>query len=358
MAISRLFRWSNHSRPLVVERTVAGPAQSDLLSTGEAGDTADHIHGSSEAPWDAHLQPASETDGEVLATLADAIADRELAAVLQTMSLAELQTEFGRRLFDRWVAVDPRAATLWAWKWSDRTIREELLRLAVARWAEDDLAAAAAWAESLAPELESREAALAIVGWSAHEARPQDALRLAMHLGDENPTLVALASAAAASWANVDPLAASTWVHGLPANEFRDRLADAVARSWALSDAQAALRFLFESLPIGDTQVQAAIEIVQRAGASASGLVAAIPENALRHEDLRFVVSLWSASDPTGAGDWLNSLELGPIRDEGVAAHARVLAGRGDPTARAWVESVGNPTLRDLTMEYVRAQLR
>jgi hypothetical protein len=187
--------------------------------------------------------------------------------------------------------------------------KENLIRDAVAKWAQQDEAGALAYAQNLPSGAERVTALTSVLNvMSAHD--PKAALSLLSQL-PQGQAQVEVINGIANGLAQTDPQAAVTFaVQNLTAQGQLNIFMHNMANNWAGKDLNAAKNF-WQNVPEGPTR-----------DSFMEGLVSAIVENSVQdaatyisglpgHEQSRAIGTLmtrWSADDPESAAKWVASL--------------------------------------------------
>lgn len=225
-------------------------------------------------------------EGYVKASLATLDQPRELLDWLVQVRAEAVQTRTGAALLQPVIArlaeVDFAAAAAWTLQQPNRTVGAEILALLVGRQACTDLPGAI--------ELVSE--------WSRRTAgTSRDIL---------SSSLVSQVSQLAGRWAQEDPAASARWVDGLPPAVRHGSIPAAVAAAWAQRDPVAALQWAQQP---GMWQPGAALlRIFEVTSARDPGAALALAASVQGVEQRRLVFRAiwdgWRSIDPVAAGAW------------------------------------------------------
>ena len=204
-----------------------------------------------------------------------------------------LTNELGMRLLHRWAEDDAAAAAGWADSLPEGKWRTAALKQAAIAWSNEHLNQAENWARSLPDELERDSQLLAI----AHEAVRSDPLQ-ALQIAADLPASGSsdeLIRRAAMEWASKDAEGAAEWARKIEGTTLREQVLSGVALAWGAHDPIAAATFVVNELPPGRLQTDALVGIVQR----------------------------WTQNDPVQATAWVKSFPEGTLRREAMASLAQ-----------------------------------
>jgi len=187
------------------------------------------------------------------------------------------------RLFQEWVAHDPLTAASFAQGIASPELREKARRLVLQTWTTLDSSAALSWVAKLATPYE-HQTAMDQVFTQMLERDPQGAMQTAIsHLDEaQNDLLGHLIQ----KWTAQDFSAAHDWVKQQPSGEQRDGLLAHMAFEQSKTSPMDAARLVSQEISPGDTQIEAAI----------------------------WVLDQWALSDPKGASAWLDQFPEGATR--------------------------------------------
>lgn len=270
-------------------------------------------------------------------------------AVLADPALAESGRELRVDLLRGWSEQNWMGATHWVRRLSPGVLREEsittLARSAVRQLPPDDTRE---WVQEWTSPVD-RLAALPALVQELAQVDPVAALTWVA----ESPELAGhddLIAEVAWQWAASNPAEAFAWAGEVTDPDLQPRLLAGIVVTWADRDPAAAAAAAVHALPPGREQDDAVVSIVQRwtqqDPRSASAWVAAFPEGELRDTAGRELVRLWAEQDAEQAGNWLNAVEPGALRDAGIAAYVEVLLPQAPDAAAAWVGAIEDPVRR------------
>ena len=228
---------------------------------------------------------------------------------------------------NRWSAVDPRAAwsALQAMEGTRRPgyLEEQVL----GQWAKSDLdGALEAWA-ALPEGVQS--ASFGRIA-DAHIRDPESRTKLLEFLTEQPESK-------GRSWGFSNVL--QSWAKDAP-------LSEVVAWIDGRGD-------LYHSDDIARFERQVAGVAVQRDAEEAIGWLLARSGPERRSEDLEALVRLWAVSEPNAAGRWLGTLTPEPETDAAVATFARAIRKEDPESALEWASQIRDDSLRAATSETV-----
>lgn len=323
-------RWTSASAEAGSNRRVP-PAPVALASVAHdrPGDAANVAAGPTPSVWSTDAwqrlrgEPATDRRNHQLAALVEALAEH---APEQALRLVEGETNL--------------------------LLRENLLEAALRGWAHTAPLAAGRWAFNQ-PDPASREAAFTAVFSGAVAANSADAVAAGNELIAEHPEeAVGLGShlidalchagefaAAARFAASGTPSLQGSWIGGAYANWAALQPEDAAQAAAAVPDA--ATRSLALHGVIGGW--------TRADPAAAVNFAVQLPDDADRSSLVSQALLRWTRVDLKAASDWINTHDLGPALDQGVAAVATRDYLKPD-VAVSWAESVSDPKLRSATL--------
>lgn len=304
------------------------PARRAASQTLQATPFAQPIH----ALLLAAIEAESDSDrrSEALERVVESVSEAELPATLAALRLAANPgaADMSRLLVRRWAESDPVAAAAWVSQLPENPARRAAFEQVAIAWANTDLAAAAGWVQSL-PEGESHQATTIALAYEAARNDPVAALDLTTQLSP-TPTRDDFLVHAVSQWAAAEAATAATWAMQVADANLRERLVAAVAVAAAEQDGAAAAALAANGLGAGVEQDRATVSIVQRwvqsSPPAAAAWVAEFPDLPARQAAVQNLLALWTAQDAEAAGNWVNQLPVGSLRDLGVTAYVQALA--------------------------------
>jgi hypothetical protein len=317
---------------------------------------------------------------------ADAITERAAtdpaAAFTQALQLTDVaaRAQALEGVARSWAKLDPQAALAAASNVADPSLRLPFLANIARSWAELDPDSVLAYLTSL--DRASRPDLFMAVGGALAQLRPREVLTLAASV-DATPQTLSLRMTAIQALVNQDPELALRTAEALPAGMQRESALALVARNYGARDADAALAWarasgdqnrlvavlqgiaqrdpgraidLAVALEPEPVRMQALRSIVLGGGALSGGgaaladRVLALPDAGLRSSVLRPLLSMWSATAPDAAMDWLiahavdvpgSYQQVGQQLARSNPARAAELTARIPSTARTeWIRGV------------------
>ena len=210
-------------------------------------------------------------------------------------------------LIRSWTHEQPQRAAEFLLAQTGDRLRDDLLHTLGADWAEQDPAAALAWARTRnEPELEYLIVAPAVAAVAARD--PTTAERRVAELKTPKAQTAAIVEIANGMTQRSDPAAAAKWLMDLDSKyaigtSFHDPM-----REWARRDRDAAGAWLNEQ-PAG-ARKDAALDryadgLAERDAASAAAWAATIGDGKLRQKRLQAVVTAWADSASAAARAWV-----------------------------------------------------
>jgi len=245
---------------------------------------------------------------------------------------------------------DPAAEAAAIAKLADPSIANESIPNLATAWAQQDVQAALAWAQTLPTTNEAlRQKALNNVLSSWTDADPAGAAAFIEQNLTTDPDFGKIAAQAVSTWGKADPQAAYAWAQSLPAGEVQNAALVSAMGALANADPQAALADA-QTLT-GESHDQAMVKMIdvlsKQDPNAAMAAMATIPAG---DEQVAGAASLawhWLQWDPIAAYQWINTLPNGTTRD---AAVRQVIStvGENDPgTAATWAATFSDPAARD-----------
>jgi len=285
---------------------------------------------------DAESDPAQREE-QLPATVA-AITDTEVPAALAALtdSNSPSAAELRALLATRWAEQNPAAAAAWAGQLPPGPVRNDLLQQIAIPWAESDLPAVTDWvAELPATDPAKSEVSLA-VAYEAARTNALIALQLAAPLPASRERDDFLIHAVR-QWTEADAATVGAWIASIPDPALQQRLTAAFAVALSQADSSAAATLASTSLPSGSLQNRTTVAIVQQWAqtdpTSAAHWVEQFPAGALRDSATQNLLSLWTLQNPDAAGQWAASLTDSTLRQSAQAAYQVALNQRAIETA-------------------------
>lgn len=270
------------SLAVLVERIVVSKTQS--ISTQTEITPEENEPGSSVRPEliGASIEANRAFAGDAFQDTVPNFAD-EVEKILNSEDSSE-RDQVLTKLLQEWVARDPLAAASFAQGIESPELREKIRHLVLHAWTALDPSAALSWAAELTLPFE-RQTTMGQVLTQMLERDPQVAVQAAISHFDE--TKNGLLEQLMQQWAAQDFSAAHDWITQQAPGEQRDELMAHIAFAQSRTAPADAARLVAEEISPGDTQVEAAI----------------------------WVLNQWVLSDPEGASAWLKQFPKGAIHD-------------------------------------------
>lgn len=289
--------------------------------------------------------------GTPLYEVADAL------AFLQSRPDSEWSRSLHLLLVRRWAEGNPSSAADWVLHSLPGPMRTEAISGIGIVWANQNLSDATAWVRQL-PAGKERDAGIISVAYEAAREKPMDAIVLAIELPDD-PAREALVRHSATQWATADPRAATDWAQQIEMGGLRTVVISSIATALGNSDPVAAAELALGSLPMGKSQDDAVVGIIQRWAqnepANTAAWVEQFPAGSLRDIALSNLVTQWADKDSGQAADWLNGARLGESQDVVFGAFANKLAPAFPATAARWAAAIFDDEIREKEIENVTA---
>lgn len=168
---------------------------------------------------------------------------------------------------------------------------------------------------------------------------PYDGLRYALDsaLHDHGEFASQLRELLIRRWAEIDPVAAASWVSGLQDPSIAASLAQQIATVWANKDLAASVDWA-GALPNGAIRQAAVLglgyEAARNNSFEAFDLVAALPPSSERDSLLVHIARQWAVSDPSEAAIWANRVPNTTLRERLISAVA-ITSAMEDPSGAA-----------------------
>lgn len=266
--------------------------------------------------WAATRTEDEEERRLLLLEMKSVLTDENAGALTRMLSTEDLLGPFGLVAFDRWLGVEPLAASRWVAQ--QPGVTAEQARYAANHLLNDPVLLNQ-YCEGM-PDTAWRQTFLAEASMLDADKNPARAVSLAQRMKADADRLNALETASY-SWMLADLPAAMRWVETLQDRDLRARVLAMGAKALASTDHDLA----------------------------ASWLSAAVMSDSAKRETALSLVETWAQSDPRSAARWLVSDLDVKARQPAVLAVARVWQ-RADPAqAEAWLASLPEQAeLRDL----------
>ncbi len=284
-------------------------------------DKSNIMPGAREAAQEAAPQPSEEEIELALGNIADA----EIPATLENLLHQPGPTarELRQLLMRRWAERDVAAAAAWATQLPEGDARNQVLEQVAIVWANSDLTDATVWLQNL-PDGESKYLATLSTAYEATRTDPVAALELASKLL-ASPERDELLAHAIRQWATENFATASDWAAKIPDTTLRQEMQAAVAVAGADENAAAAA-LIASSLAPGETQGRAAVAITQRwtqsAPQDAAAWISQFPDMPVRDAAVENLVGLWAQHDSAATVNWLSTLPSGSLRTAAIKSLA------------------------------------
>lgn len=264
----------------------------------------------------------SEAIENAVAKIADADVPASLSALGTQTGPEAMETR--ELLVRRWAERDVAAAAAWATQLPEGAPRNQVLEQVAIAWAETDLDDATAWLRDL-PDGEGKHLATLSTAYEAARTDPLVALELASKL-PASPARDELLIHAVSQWATADFAAAAGWAGQIPDADLRQNLLSSIAVAASAENASAAAGFIVSSLAPGETQTRAAVSITQRwtqsAPQDAAAWIAQFPDLPVRDAAVENLVGLWARQDSPATANWLSALPSGSLRTTAINVFA------------------------------------
>jgi hypothetical protein len=220
-------------------------------------------------------------------------------------------------IFGQWMKQDITAAAQYLIGLSSDPAQPQLASKLINKWAVEDIQSATAWAQTLS-----------------------------------GPTRTSAMSQLISRWMRFDEAAAAAFGMNLPPEELGSS-AQAIAGYLVRTNPQQALDWI-SKLPAGPTQTSAIdglkSEWTRMNFATASPLIDAIPESAIRTQLLPSLVKKWTSEDAYETSLWLSKQSVSPSKDAAVAAFSEKIVSSDVEGAAQWALSIQDANLRQQTL--------
>ncbi|MEO7100707.1 MAG: hypothetical protein ABI162_15200 [Luteolibacter sp.] len=337
---------------------------------------------SSNSGTDASVFRTDKTDSPARRVSTSLIDPKELRVKLEAEKSPLARLKLATQNLEDWVAKNPEDAMAWLLSQQPSERRDELIRIALAQYAEIDPKGAAAWASknltgndlnnsliSIAenwaeqdglgaatwfltlPASPQRNAAVENIFFSWASNEPEAALQYIK----ANPGLGELTSvvqrAALAGWAKSDPQSAATTSLALSQSNHDPTLFANTLANWATMDLEGSSQWLFEHLKPGDERASAVPELatIYAQQSPEAGLIwlGKLNAGAERDAAASILAATWSRADAAAAAKWAASQTASTLSPESTSAIFRNFL-REDPAAfDAWRNTLPNGPLKD-----------
>ena len=264
------------------------------------------------------------------------------AALLASLNRDELKCDAAQRLFELWATAKPSEAAVWAQGLADLATLTAFVKLAALRWASFDLSNSVAWARAL-PDGELRTEIIAAIGFEAVRSATPVALNLAAELpaGQAQADLILRATAEWAYTDQHGVMQWAQQIKDSDLRLLAtEQIAVASAEKDPIGAANIALQQMSPGAEQDRALVCIVQRFVQTDPVAASAWVSGFPANALGRDAIDNLVNIWAHRDLVASGNWLSSLPSGGLRNAGVLAYSRVLAQTDPASAQRWASSV------------------
>jgi hypothetical protein len=349
--LKKLFTYAIFAVPLLLALSAKNSVQLDLRLPGSHRPSAATVSGpnahatspeieSSKARPSAPLRqtPANkfvipvaiETDldlqSEEIEHAVEKIAPADVPAALAALGVqtGPAATEMRQLLVRRWAERDVAAAAAWTMQLPEGAPRQQVIEQVAIAWAETDLDDATAWLRDL-PDGEGKQTATLSIAYEAARTDPIAALELASKLL-ASPERDELLIHAVSQWATTDFATAAAWAGQIPDADLRQNLLSSIAVAASAENASAAAGFIVSSLAPGETQTRAAVSITQRwtqsAPQDAAAWIAQFPDLPVRDAAVENLVGLWARQDSPATANWLSALPSGSLRTTAINVFA------------------------------------
>ncbi len=231
------------------------------------------------------------------------------------------------RNLETWMNADPRRALSWLKSQQPSGRRDEVIRMALDQYAENEPKGAAQWAlENLAG-------------------------------AELNNSLILTTE----PWARKNGLEAANWLAALPVTRERDSALESLLFAWAAEDPAAALDYLKKNPGSGD--LAGILRVAAFAGWAKSdpqGAVAASLRSSRTHNDpAQFANTLtnWATMDLAGSSQWLlANVKGGEERALAVEELATIFAHQSPEAGLAWIGKLNHGAERDMAVNKLASE--
>jgi hypothetical protein len=256
--------------------------------------------------------PDDATDGDrLMQEMLALVTDDNVAAIVQSLSAADLNTPFGGAALLHWMQVDPGLVTRWLAARPDATEGETL---AVA----DDWVSHRAGLQDCLDQLPDtawKQNFLSDLGSEMSVKDPAAAVKLAQQMNPGDARLN-LFRTVACNWVATDPNAAFQWVAGVTDSTLREPLIVATMQSYALTDPAQAATWLVSSVNSDEAVKEATLNILKtwaaQDPAQAAAWVSQFPEGAVKAAAVSIVAGYWQHTDRDAAIAWVQAPPAAP----------------------------------------------
>ncbi len=239
---------------------------------------------------------------------------------------------------------------------TDQADRNAVITQLASKFAADDPAVAADWAEALpATDGAARSNALNAILSKWVKSDPTAALAFAQNLNDPALSLAA-APALAGAMAQTDPNAAMAWVNNLPEGATKDQAINTVLVKVAQSDFTSAWNDA-SNLPPGaghDAALDSLVgTLAAKNPAEAANLLGQYNAGAPSDSTINLVAARWATQDVTAASVWINTLPAGAKRDGATVQLANAQTTTNPAGALSSATGIGNQATRVAVIQKV-----
>lgn len=235
------------------------------------------------------------------------LTDENVAEIIQSLSVEEMNTDFGSGALHRWMQVDPTVASNWLaaraettqdqtitvaedWNKHPEDLQKYLEQLSDTPWKQNLLTAASA-------DMTMKD--------------PEAAIKLAQQIGSGDALTNSLRSVANA-WVSADPEAALKWVTSVKDPALREQLIASAVQAYALTDPAQAATWLISEVKSEAIVKETAINIVEtwvaESPADAANWVSQFPEGETKVAAVKVISGRWRQIDPAAANAWVQRM--------------------------------------------------
>ncbi len=222
---------------------------------------------------------------------------KTLTALCRIAPPAGDELEVAVRTVRAWAQQDVAAAAAWVGSAESGTLRQRAYEQVAVAWVAADLPQALDWARTLPIGDADAQMAVRQVAFEVARTQPLDALQLTLDLAETTPC-DGLIRHVTLQWAAIDPAAAAVWADQTVEPALRASLLSAVATVWADRNPVIAAELAVLALEPGREQDNAVVGVVQR----------------------------WTQCDPEAAAEWVAGFPQGPLSNAAVESMLPLLA--------------------------------
>ncbi len=245
---------------------------------------------------------------------------------------------------------DPKGAADWARKNLSGADLNNMLIIIAGKWARENGLEAATWFQGQ-PENAERDAAMETIffNWASDEpAAALEYLKANSSLGDLSATL---RKAALAGWAKSEPEAAVTASLALSkTNGDLAQFANTLA-NWGTVDLAASSQWLLDNLPVGDARTAAAEELAiifaQQSPEAGLAWLEKLNSGAERDQAASSLIAEWSRNDPAGAAKWATDQKLSDLSSLAMARMTQNFMAKNPTEFQTWRAALSPGPLKD-----------